>query len=689
MTTEDQLSEHESRIAQAARSGQLVDWRSTDTGLEDPANGADWDETRCIRAEFLIDLLTAERAADNGRNRAIKIRGARIVGQLDLEASVLMCPLLLHDCYIEDPINLDEATAPAIRLPGCYITSLSAAQLRTTGSLDLSEGFTAKGEVFLAGAHIGGQFLLGGASLSNEQGRALTAHRISVGHDMLCVDGFAAAGEVNLAGAHIGGELSLEGASLNNPGGHALSAEGLTVDESMLCINGFSAVGEVDLVGAQVGGMLMLNGASLKNAGGYALSADRLTVDQSLQGFDGFTVEGEVRLASAHIGDILDLSSASLKNPGGYALNADRLTVDQSIFCMDGFTVEGKMSMIGAHVSGQLALNGATLSNPGGDALRANGLTVEQDMFCLHGFTAAGQVDLAGARIGGQLGLNGATLNNPGGSALHADGLTVEQDMFCQNGFTANGEVSLQGAQLRSSLLFKEASLNNPDGCGWALNLRRANIAHLSLLLAQPPDGGIDFTNARVGVFDDAQPTWPRFQLLRGFTYETMGNEQITVRDRLRWLKLQTDGYSPQIYDQLAAAYRRAGHIEAARTVGVTKQWRRRSPLNPFNWLMYLTVGYGYRTWLSGLWLAALAILGDEVFTRTNTQNLMRASSGAPTFHPLAYALDVLLPIVDLGQEKAWTAQGWALYWSWSLIAAGWVLTTAAVAGLTGILKRD
>lgn len=44
---------------------------------------------------------------------------------------------------------------------------------------------------------------------------------------------------------------------------------------------------------------------------------------------------------------------------------------------------------------------------------------------------------------------------------------------------------------------------------------------------------------------------------------------------------------------------------------------------------------------------------------------------------------------MDLGQKSAWEPQGNALYWSWALTGAGWVLTTAVVAGLTGILKRD
>jgi hypothetical protein len=51
--------------------------------------------------------------------------------------------------------------------------------------------------------------------------------------------------------------------------------------------------------------------------------------------------------------------------------------------------------------------------------------------------------------------------------------------------------------------------------------------------------------------------------------------------------------------------------------------------------------------------------------------------------------LDVLLPAVDLGQQGAWIPQGAALGWSWAPTGAGWVQTTAVIAGLTRILKRD
>jgi hypothetical protein len=127
--------------------------------------------------------------------------------------------------------------------------------------------------------------------------------------------------------------------------------------------------------------------------------------------------------------------------------------------------------------------------------------------------------------------------------------------------------------------------------------------------------------------------------------------------------------------------------------VGIAKQWRRRRELNPlgkiWNWLLYLTVGYGYRTWLAALWLTALLAIGTAVFTNAYPTHLRSASPSGPEFQPVAYTLDVLLPIVDLGQEKAWYPQDSARVWAWVLTGAGWVLTTTVIAGLTNALKRD
>ena len=327
--SEGKLTGAERKALAGSVKGAITDLRTGTAEADDPATGTEWGVARRIRAGLLIELLTAQRHLDGRPARAVKLIGARITGSLDLEAVSLTCPLLLQDCYIDEPVNLDEATAPAIRLLGCHVPGLTATQLRTSGNLSLRHTrFTANSEVNLFGAHIGGTLDLRGVSLSNPGGRALWASRLTVGHDMLCWEKFAAIGEVQMRGAHIDGLLSLRGASLSNPGGRALWANRITVGHDMVCSDGFTAAGEVRLSGARIGGQLHLEGASLSNPGGPALAADHLRIDEDLICSDGFTAIGEVRLPSASIGRRLDLNGATLSNPGGNALTLDGAKVD-------------------------------------------------------------------------------------------------------------------------------------------------------------------------------------------------------------------------------------------------------------------------------------------------------------------------------------------------------------------------
>ena len=107
-----------------------------------------------------------------------------------------------------------------------------------------------------------------------------------------------------------------------------------------------------------------------------------------------------------------------------------------------------------------------------------------------------------------------------------------------------------------------------------------------------------------------------------------------------------------------AGAYRRAGRLEDARQVAIAKQRQRSHELNGlarvWNWLLYVTVGYGYRTWLAGIWLASLVAAGTAVFATAYPVHMHRSAAVVPAFNPFVYALDTVLPIVDLGEQKAW-----------------------------------
>jgi hypothetical protein len=54
----------------------------------------------------------------------------------------------------------------------------------------------------------------------------------------------------------------------------------------------------------------------------------------------------------------------------------------------------------------------------------------------------------------------------------------------------------------------------------------------------------------------------------------------------------------------------------------------------------------------------------------------------------VAYTLDLLLPVVDLGQKHAFNPAGIYQWLSYLLIAAGWILVTTIAASITRILRR-
>jgi hypothetical protein len=636
------LTVSEKKVWEAAATGALVDLRVGDRDLDSPERWAKWGKGRIIRAEVIAALLIGDGEAASAAIRGVRLQGARITGDLNLEATTLRCPLALLDCSFANALNFDEATALSVRLSGSHIPTVRAKQLRTRGDLQLNEGFSVSGGVDLAGAHIGGILDCTGSQFANSDGPALNADSLTVDQDMYCREGFSASGEVILLGAHIGGQLDCTGGQFANSEGPALNADNLTVDRGMYCREGFSASGEVILRGAHIGGVLACTGGQFSN-------------------------------------------------PGGAALNADRLTVDGSMFCGEGFSASGEVRLAGAHIGGQLSCTGGQFSNPGGTALNADGLTVDQDMFCDEGFVATGQVRLPGVHIGGVLACTGGQFSNPGGTALNADGLTVDQDMFCREGFSASGEVNLDGAHIGGQLDCTGGHFSNPDGS--ALNLEGATVSGPLFMESAVVQGSLNLIAAKASSYYDNQATWPQTLRLDGFVYDAI--EGASAKERLKWLRRNETGYSPQIYEQLAAVYRRSGHDEDARRILIAKQRRRSAQGNLAGklggFLLDWTVGYGYRTWLAALWLVGLLALGTYLFGYAYRGDLTPASKTnvPPPFQPFLYTLDLLLPVASLHQRDGWVAHGAAQWLSAGFIVMGWILATAVVLSLTGLLKRD
>ncbi|MCW2898703.1 MAG: hypothetical protein JWO67_968 [Streptosporangiaceae bacterium] len=348
----------------------------------------------------------------------------------------------------------------------------------------------------------------------------------------------------------------------------------------------------------------------------------------------------------------------------------------------------GEFQLGGAQVGGMVGLNGARLDNPGGRALNAFSLSVGAHLWARRGFTATGEVTFGDASVGRELDLSGARLRNPGANALFAHGLTVGTVLGLGEGFHAEGAVRLRRAQIGGSLYLREGRLTNPGGD--ALDCRHVQARELVLQTAEPVDGVVDLRHARFEVIRDDPATWPAELRLDGLGYDAL-DPRLAADRRLAWLRRTGGAYLPQVYEQLAGTYRRLGDETDARTVLLAKQRHRWQTLTWYAriWgrLQDLTVGYGYRPLRAGGWLVPLTILGTIVFGLHHPPAVRDGDPAA--FNPLVYTLDLLLPIIDFGQERAYQPQHAQRWLAYALIAVGWLLATTVAAGITRALRRQ
>jgi len=449
------------RLAEALWTGTLLDLipEAPKELLLDEAEMRGWDASHDVEGALLRDLLR-RRCGGDPDPRGLRLRGARICGRLDLDFVDTTVALRLTDCLLEDGMSAEHARLPVLSLIRCHLgqhdrPALAAERLRVDGPLDLhgsvitSEG--AEHAATLIAAHVSGQLRLSGATVCNPTGPALDADGLRTDGSMYMDEGFTAQGSgedgtIRLAGAQIGGQLRLSGATVHNPTGPAVTADRMRSDGGVFLDGGFTVegaghLGAVCLLAVRVGAQLSACGATVRNRTGPAVNADGLQANGDVFFDEGFTArgagdDGAVRLLAAQIGGQLRLSGATVRNRTGPAVVADGLQASGDVFFDEGFTArgagdDGAVSLHGAQIGGQLTLSGATVRNHTGPAIIANHLQTHESMFLDDGFTAEGGGDdgavcLAGARIGGRFYADGSVVTSRTTPALRweFDGLT-------------------------------------------------------------------------------------------------------------------------------------------------------------------------------------------------------------------------------------------------------------------------
>jgi hypothetical protein len=378
-------------------------------------------------------------------------------------------------------------------------------------------------------------------------------------------------------------------------------------------------------------------------------------------------------------------------------LLGEGLQVGGGIIALSGFESAGAVWLDRASIRNDLWLLSSRITgcDVHGTGLHATGLRVGGAVR-LDDLVVAGAVRLSDGVIDGSLTLQGAQLTgavDSYGNSLVADGLRAGRSLHLGGGFAAAGEVRLVGATIDGQLSLEDA-------------------APFSLLTLR---------GARCSELADTRASWPavgRLEL-RGFRFDALKLEAGWAQ-RLDWVRRQ--GYtrwSPEPYEQLAAYYSATGDEDAARRVRVakhddelihlrtTRRWRSlgyRMWRRPLGWL----VGYGYRRHRTAWLLVATLLLAGWLFQRAEEGDAMvpnepvarvRSSTepcgeAYPCFNSWVYGADVVLPIIDFGQDTAWRPietphAGPRWIWArWAFIALGWLLASVFVAAFTGLVQR-
>jgi hypothetical protein len=698
------LSPHEHFVVERTRLGEVADFT--------PMAGPDGAKP-AVRAGFLRKLMLQLDASWAVRTPGVRLRGARIEGGLDLTdcsgaGGAGLPALALVECEIPDPVDLSHARLARVSFKGSRLSRLIGVETQIDGELDLcdvaplgapgQETLTAK----LRGVRVDGDVLARGAKFAraiDSDDDALMLQGAEIAGNVLLDHGFESFGCIWMISARIDGGLSCEGAQLLNrsedASGQALNADGAQIG-SILMRGKFKAEGEVRLNSARILRDLDISeGASFRNEMGAALLLGNAEIGGQVFG-DGAKISGQLMLTSASVARNLDLRGAEINHrvtprgeSFGRVVDATSASVGGAVL-FQGANIKGEVFLADARIAGYLAFGGGRFINPGHWAVRA-----------------------PNARVGGNLTFKIAD----NGYAPHGQKTVIE-------GGAKFDRARVDGAFAWVNLELRGPGPDNSKGALFSFADASIEGPVQARSLVTQAGAVIDASGATcASLDDDLKAGWgvegARLDL-EGFAYARIDNSEENWRQRLAWLK-RVGRFSPQPYTHAAQVYARAGRREDARRILLAQHDQRTvsASTGPLTWLLSslfgLSAGYGLAPIRIVRALALFLALGVTGVLVMNAQGALvtpqgRACNGA--IEPALYAVDVALPIIDLGQENRCApgrtaraelpagmevsqSSDWRLFegvalWRWAhalYALLGAILTALAVITFSGVMK--
>ncbi len=577
-----------------------------------------------VRASFLRFLaLGGDDYAPLHESR-LELNGAYVDEDLDLSGGAIPRPLIFRRCNFAGRISFRDAFAKSLNFSTSHIQSIDAESAHIQGSVVLKDGFHASGGVSFPYATIDEMLSCSGGLVRSVRGPAFDSRGAHINGDVDMKGGFLGEGAVIFHAANIGGDLNCAGSAFRNR----------TEDGSS---------SSLDCSDAEIAGDVLL---------GY-----------------GFRSEGAVHFPAARIKGALNCRKGTFLNRTedgtGRALDFEHTEINDGVYVCEGFSAEGQARFYGAKVKADFQCNDGQFDNAAPAKPDGSGTWIPH---------AATAINLRDAKIGGILSL-GPTSEDPLARAH------------------VTGSVNLQGCQAHQ---FIDHPSSWPSRRIKASKRKLPAFIYLDGFTYDRMAGQRDYGPRTRKKWLDRQPPQhlgadfrpqPFEQLIR--IYREMGHngharEIAKFKERRRYRSL---------FVKLWHGWRDRPKIF---------KWRFLSPLNTIAWpfaivarvlyrsvatvflaAIWASVGFGAAYWygwgriilvLLALWAAGgvfyreVAVQGSfapsnpviylnkdlEAKCGRNWTDCKGAPPELPGFSPFTYSLDIMLPVLDLGQKHDW-----------------------------------
>jgi hypothetical protein len=338
------LTSTEESLFQKIAKGEIADFRLGVNSLNHPYNVGQWEAERRLRSECIAWICAKAKNADFLTRFGIRIKGAKIEGELHLDEMEVDVPLVFSHCVFTNKISLRNAKLRMLEFQLTHLGSIEADGLHVDGSIYLRNGFRTAGRINLYQAKIGGDLVCNYSHVLNEGLNALFADALEVKGSVVFRNS-EFRGMVNLNRTQVTGNINFEGSQFINNKDDALSLQGANIGGSVHLNNYFKSRGRVNLYTAKIGSSLGCDAGHFAYTNceeRVALRADRSSIGGNVLLRNGFKSIGCVNFSGATIGGNLQCEGGQFMNEKRDVLSVQGAKIGGNVFLNKDFTSTGK-----------------------------------------------------------------------------------------------------------------------------------------------------------------------------------------------------------------------------------------------------------------------------------------------------------------------------------------------------------